>query len=259
MPNPSVTPPATRNRTYFLSDMHLGAKYLPHPRDYERRVVRFLRQIAPTAQRIYLLGDVLDYWYEYRTVVPRGFTRFFGTLAELADSGVEITWLIGNHDIWIFDYLPQELGIKVVDGSLIEEISGKRFYMAHGDGVGKQPTSFRFIRAMFRNKVCQKLYATIHPRWTVAFAHRWSSSSRGGMAYKAVSKGLDEPYVLWAKQYIDQHPDQPVDFFIFGHRHILLDQPIAPDSRVIVLGDWINHFSYGVWDGSTFELLRFNK
>ena len=113
-----------RQYTYFISDLHLGATYLKNPLDYERRVVSWLKSIKDDAKSLYLMGDILDYWYEYRTVVPRGFTRFFGTIAELADSGVEITWFIGNHDIWIFDYLPQELGIRIVDGSEIVEIEG---------------------------------------------------------------------------------------------------------------------------------------
>lgn len=255
----NITPKYISTVDYFISDMHLGASYLPNPLDYERRVVRFLRSIAPTCRRLFILGDALDYWYEYRTVVPRGFTRFFGTLADMADSGVEITWFIGNHDIWIFDYLPRELGIKVVDGSEIVELDGKRFFLAHGDGVGEQSRGFRLIRSMFRNKVCQKLFASIHPRWTIPFAHRWSSSSRGGAAYVADNLGVDEPYVRWAREYQSQHPDAPVNYFIFGHRHILLDQPIGDNARVIVLGDWINFFSYGVWDGERFRLEQFNN
>ena len=152
---------------YFISDLHLGATYLPDPLEYERRVVRFLDSIAGEAGELILLGDILDYWYEYRTVVPRGFTRFFGTLARLADSGVKITWFIGNHDIWLFDYLATEIGLRVVDGVERRTIGGKNFFLSHGDGVGRLPRTFRFIRATFRNRFCQKLYAAIHPRWTI--------------------------------------------------------------------------------------------
>ena len=114
--------------TYFLSDLHLGARYFKSPRDKEMRVVRFLDSVKDTAEAVYLVGDVLDYWYEYRYVVPRGFVRFFGKLAELSDAGVKVTWLIGNHDIWIFDYLPAELGIEVVDGVLTREIGGRLLF-----------------------------------------------------------------------------------------------------------------------------------
>ena len=160
-------------KTYFISDLHLGASYFKDPLENERKVVRFLDSIKSDARCIYLLGDILDYWYEYKTVVPRGFTRFFGKIAELSDAGIEIHWFIGNHDIWIFDYLPHELGVQVHDGTMLTEIDGKRFFLSHGDNVGKLERSFRFLRALFRNRFCQKLYAAIHPRWTVGFVHNW--------------------------------------------------------------------------------------
>ncbi|MDE6757468.1 MAG: UDP-2,3-diacylglucosamine diphosphatase, partial [Muribaculaceae bacterium] len=163
---------------YFISDLHLGSTYDPHSRQRERLVTEFLESIADKAGAIYLVGDILDYWYEYRTVVPRGYVRFFGALAALADKGVKITWFIGNHDIWLFDYLRDEIGIEIIDGQLVTDIYGKRFLITHGDGVGKLPRGFRFIRSVFRNRVCQKLYASIHPRWTIPFALKWSSHSR---------------------------------------------------------------------------------
>ena len=164
--------------TYFASDFHLGAKYIGDPKRHERAIVDWLRSIAPTCRRLFLVGDILDYWYEYKSVVPKGFVRFFGQLAEMADSGVEITWFIGNHDIWIFDYLPSELGIKVVKDSLTETIDGTEFFISHGDGLGRLSTGFRFLRGLFRNRFCQRLYSAIHPGLTVPFAHRWSASSR---------------------------------------------------------------------------------
>ena len=170
----------SRANTYFLSDFHLGARYFEEPRETERRVVDFLDSIKGDAKEVYLLGDILDYWFEYRYVVPRGFTRFFGKIAELTDLGVKVYWFIGNHDIWIFDYLPNELGVEVIDGEVTKEIDGKVFFLAHGDGVGKQPRSFRMLRSLFRNRFCQKLYSAIHPRWTIPFALSWSNSSRKG-------------------------------------------------------------------------------
>lgn len=165
-------------KVYFLSDLHLGASYFADPRAKERAVVQWLDSIKNTAAEIYLLGDILDYWYEYRTVVPRGYVRFLGKLAELSDAGVKLHWFIGNHDIWIFDYLPSEIGVEVIDGSVEREIMGKRFFLAHGDGVGRHEWSFALIRGIFRNKFCQWLFAAVHPRWTIPFAHRWSSHSR---------------------------------------------------------------------------------
>lgn len=245
---------SARSLTYFISDLHLGALTMKSPLDYERRVVRFLQSIKPTAKRLYLLGDVLDYWFEYRTVVPRGFTRFFGALADLADSGVEIVWFIGNHDIWIFDYLPAEIGMRVVDGVEVTEIDGKRFFLSHGDGVGRLPLAFKVIRSIFRNRVCQRLFSAIHPRWTVPFAHRWSASSRGDSG-QAKSKGEAEPYVAFARDYL--RSNQHIDYFILGHRHILMDYEVAPGSRLIVTGDWLYHFSYAVWNGTRLSLENF--
>lgn len=248
-------------RVYFISDLHLGATYYPEPRKWEERVVRFLDSIMEDADELYMLGDILDYWYEYRTVVPRGFVRFFGALARMADRGVKIHWFIGNHDIWLFDYLKNEIGLEVVDGYVVREIKGKRFFLTHGDGVGELKPTFRFLRGMFRNKLCQKLYAALHPRWTIAFAHKWSDSSRGYSPDKvAIYEGEDnEPLVKFSKEYL-RDIDAGIDYFVYGHRHILLDLPIGSGcSRVIILGDWIHHFSYGVFDGEKFELKLFES
>ena len=236
-----------RTNTYFLSDLHLGTHSVsPAERlDRERRVVRWLDTVKDDASVIYLLGDILDYWYEYKHVVPRGFTRFFGKIAELTDSGVEVHWFIGNHDIWIFDYLPSELGVIVHKSPCLVSLGRYTAYLAHGDGLGRTPFSFRI------------LYSAIHPRWTVAFAHRWSSHSR--------KHGNDLPYqgeeneflVRYAKEYRRENPSPHIDFFIFGHRHILLDLMIARDCRVLILGDWIQHFSYARFDGEQLFLEQY--
>lgn len=242
-----------RQNTYFISDLHLGASYLKNHHDYERRVVKWLHSIKDDAKSLYLMGDILDYWYEYRNVVPRGYVRFLGALAELVDSGVEVTWFIGNHDIWIFDYLPNEVGIKVIDGYQVKDIDGKRFFLSHGDGLGKLKFGFRVIRSVFRNKFCQRMFSAIHPRWTVPFAHRWSSHSRNFSEEKPVFEGEDkEPFISFARKYVKENGH--IDYFVFGHRHILLDYLIGEDIHLIVLGDWIHHFSYGKYDGHEFSL-----
>ena len=243
--------------TYFLSDLHLGARYLPDRRAHERRVVDFLRSIRDTAEAVYLVGDVLDYWYEYRTVVPRGYVRFFGALAELADAGVRITWLIGNHDIWLFDYLRDEIGIEVVDGSITRRIGDRNFFIAHGDGLGRLKPSFRFIRSVFRNRVCQKLYSAIHPRWTVPFAYRWSSGSRGYTPGHSSSWSgkMKAGVEAWAAQYAAAHPD--TDYIVLGHHHVVVDEPVGDHCRLIILGDWITHDSYASFDGETLHIQQF--
>lgn len=238
-----------RNKTYFISDIHLGAAYIADHRAHEKAIAGWLKKIAPTAARLYLLGDILDYWFEYKEVVPRGYLRFFGALAELADSDVEVVWLKGNHDIWIFDYLPQELGIKVVDGFIDTVIDGKRFVMEHGDGVGESRPSYRRMRSIFRNRICQKLFSAIHPRWTVPFAHRWSSHSRStGRA--AVDLPQNHRLVNFATDY--EKANGHVDYFIFGHLHLVADREITPGTRLVVLGDAFCAMTCGCFDGKEF-------
>ena len=246
-----------RTVTYFLSDLHLGARYLPDRRAHERRVVDFLRSIHDTAEAVYLVGDVLDYWYEYRTVVPRGYVRFFGALAELADAGVRITWLIGNNDIKLFDYLRDEIGIEVVDGSITRRIGDRNFFIAHGDGLGRLEPSFRFIRSVFRNRICQKLYSAIHPRWTVPFAYSWSSGSRGYLPGHSSSWSgeMKAGVEAWAAQYAAEHPD--TDYIALGHHHVVVDEPVGSRCRLIILGDWISHDTYASFDGETLQMHHF--
>ena len=242
----------SRANTYFLSDFHLGARYFEEPRETERRVVDFLDSIKGDAKEVYLLGDILDYWVEYRYVVRRGFTRFFGKIAELTDLGVKVYWFIGNHDIWIFDYLPNELGVEVIDGEVTKEIDGKVFFLAHGDGVGKQPRSFRMLRSLFRNRLCQKLYSAIHPRWTIPFALSWSNSSRKGDDEYPEYKGEENEFLeIFANDYLKSHK---VDYFVFGHRHIMLDKKLQGGATLVVLGDWLHYCSYAVWDGNNLAL-----
>ncbi len=231
---------------YFLSDLHLGAPYFSDSREAELRVVSFLEHIKKDAEAVYLLGDVLDYWYEYRYVVPRGFVRFFGKLAELVDSGIRVVWLIGNHDIWINDYIPSELGVEVIDGTLTERIGDKVFFMTHGDGVGKMKRSFKFLRSLFRNKACQKAFSAIHPRWTVPFAYNWSRHSRQqgegrGLPDEALLHGLKE----FTVEYYKTHPD--INYFVYGHVHVLSRETISKGCEMIVLGEWIHTFSYAIF------------
>ncbi len=247
-------------RVYFLSDLHLGASYIPDQRGAEKRVVDFLRSIQDDCSELYLMGDVLDYWYEYRTVVPRGYVRFFGALAQMADAGVKVHWFIGNHDIWLFDYVRDEIGVEIIDGCRVEEIMGKKFYLGHGDGVGPLPWGFRFIRSMFRNRVCQKLYAAIHPRWTIPFAHAWSSTNRDFGEYETprYEGAANEPQGRFALDYL-KNVDPGINYFVFGHRHVLADESLSPTCRLIILGDWITQFTYAVFDGNDIKLAKYDE
>lgn len=247
-----------RKNIYFASDAHLGARFHQDPLAIEKKLVRWLDSIKEDAIAVYFLGDMFDYWYEYKYVVPKGFVRFLGKLAELSDSGVEIHFFIGNHDIWMFDYLTKEIGATIHRDILTIDLLGKRFFLGHGDEVDYRSKMFRFVRALFRNKFCQWLYAGIHPRWSFGFALGWSLSSRKKGLKNEVSayQGESNEYLVqFAKTYLQTHPD--INFFIFGHRHILLDLMLSRSSRILVAGDWMQHFSYIVWNGEALYIDQF--
>lgn len=238
------------SNTYFISDLHLGAKYMTDHLERERRVCRFLDSIKDDAAQLFLLGDILDYWYEYKYVVPRGYIRFLGKLAELADSGVSITWVTGNHDVWLFDYLRDQIGLTVLNGHTVVEAQGKRILISHGDDVGVQPVMYRFTRWCFYNKVCQWLYAAIHPRWTYPIATGWSNENRtrrNPEQQHDISERAASRLVDFSRDYHRQHPD--VEAFVYGHIHIArLCEAHDGMPPVIFLGEWISLNSYVVMD-----------
>ena len=163
---------------YILSDAHLGSLAIDHSRMHERRLVRFLDDIKHKAAAVYLLGDMFDFWYEYKYVVPKGYTRFLGKLSELTDMGVEVHYFTGNHDIWMYGYLEEECGVILHKKPEAVDIYGKVFYLAHGDGLGDPDHKFKFIRRVFHNRVCQRLFSMIHPRWGMWFGLEWAKMSR---------------------------------------------------------------------------------
>lgn len=250
-----------RKKSYFISDLHLGAKYMTDQLEREKRVCRFLDAIKDDALELYLLGDILDYWYEYKYVVPRGYIRFLGKLAELADAGVKITWVTGNHDVWLFDYLRDQIGLTVLNGHTVVETQGKRVLIAHGDDVGVQPAMYRFTRWCFYNKVCQWLYAAIHPRWTYPIATGWSNENRTRRdpgQQQAISERAAGRLIDFSRQYYHTHPD--VEAFIYGHIHIARMEHQQGMPPVIFLGEWISLDSYVALDDSgSFELKYFEK
>lgn len=237
-----------KKKIYFLSDAHLGSLLVENTREQEKKLVAFLDKIKQDAAAIYLLGDMFDFWYEYKYVVPKGYTRFLGKLSELSDMGIEIHFFTGNHDIWSFGYLKDEIGLIVHDETFITEIDGKKFFLSHGDGLGDPSLSFQFIRFIFHNRICQILFSAIHPRWGVGIGLMWSKHSR-----KKKSTGENDDYLGEDKEHLIQfaksYTDQPIDYFLFGHRHIILDLMLKNKSRVMILGDWMKLFSYAVFDG----------
>lgn len=235
---------------YFLSDAHLGSWAIDHKRTQERRLVRFLDSIKDKASAVYLLGDMFDFWNEYRYVVPKGFTRFLGKLSEMTDMGIEIHYFIGNHDMWTYGYLERECGVILHRTPVTTEIGDKIFYLAHGDGLGGRDMKYKMLRGVFRNKTCQTLFKAVHPRWGMWLGLNWAKHSRLKRA-----DGKEPPYqgedkeelVVFSKKYLKEHPD--IDYFIYGHRHIELDLMITHKTRVLILGDWIWQFTYAMFDG----------
>ncbi|WP_459602790.1 UDP-2,3-diacylglucosamine diphosphatase [Dysgonomonas reticulitermitis] len=239
-----------------LPSVKINESYFPQ-HEVERKLCRWLDRVKQDASAIYLLGDIFDYWFEYKNVVPRGFVRFLGKIAEITDLGIEVHFFIGNHDIWVTDYLQKECGMIVHLQPLVKEIYGKKFFLAHGDGLGDDSTSFKVLRKIFHSKLCRIAYAAIHPRWTVGFAQRWSNHNRDNDEMPPYFGEDKEHLVLFAKDHLKKAPG--FNFFIFGHRHIMLDLMLSSTSRVVILGDWINFFSYGVFDGENFSLEIFEE
>jgi UDP-2,3-diacylglucosamine hydrolase len=202
------------------------------------------------------MGDIFDFWFEYKTVVPRGFTRTLGKIAEISDSGVEVHFFTGNHDVWVFDYLPNELGMELHRHELRIELNGKKFFLAHGDGLDQTDKGYLLLKRIFHSKTLQWLFARIHPNFSLSFGHRWSKHSRISKGISGEKfKGLEnEGIYAFAESLLKK---EKIDFFIFGHRHVLVDAKIGETGRYINLGDWIQHFSYGVFDGEEFELKQY--
>ena len=249
-----------RTKTFFASDLHLGSPYHDDPREAERLFVRWLHSIEPEAKRLILVGDIFDYWYEYRQVVPRGFTRTIGLLGEMADEGVEIHFFTGNHDIWISDYLPTEIGCTLHREATSMELEGHRFFIAHGDEYAPS-RAYAVTRAIFHSRVCRFLYGLL-PAWlTIPFAQGWARRSRERGLRK--SRQLPQPEI--GEEYLVRHAEtdarerggEAPEYYLFGHRHRMADHPVGDHSRVILLGDWIKYHSYAVWDGETLTLKRY--
>jgi UDP-2,3-diacylglucosamine hydrolase len=245
-----------RKKIYFISDFHLGVPNAEASRKREHRIVSWLDLVKTDAAEIYLLGDVFDFWFEYRHVIPKGFIRLQGKLAELADAGIKLHYFTGNHDMWVFDYLPSEIGMTLYRQPVIREIDGKKFYIGHGDGLGPGDYRYKFIKKLFASKVCQWLFARIHPNAGIAMANYWSRQSRIATGnYDDQYKGDDKEYLMvFATEELKK---QHIDFFIFGHRHLVIDKKVGENSRYINLGDWIKFNTYALWDGVKLQVLAF--
>jgi UDP-2,3-diacylglucosamine hydrolase len=245
-------------KIYFASDFHLGIDARLTSRKRENQIVRWLESIREDAAEIYLVGDLFDFWFEYRTVVPKGYVRLLGKLAELCDEGIDIYYFTGNHDMWMFRYFEEELRIPTYRQPIVRELHGKTFFIGHGDGLGPGDHGYKFIKRVFSNRVCQWLFERLHPNFGIWLARYWSGRSR------AADQAADEflgPENEWLIAYCHRKLEQvDADYFVFGHRHLPLDYTLNNgQSRYINLGDWMSFNSYAVFDGKSMNIEFFEN
>lgn len=247
---------APDKKIYFLSDFHLGAPDATVSLQREKRIVQFLDSIKDDAGQIFIVGDMFDFWFEYSTVVPRGYTRILGKLAELTDSGINIHFFVGNHDMWMKDYFQKELNIPVYFEPKTFAFNDKLFYIGHGDGLGPGDKGYKFLKKIFRNKICQWLFGIIPPVIGMGIASYFSRKSRAA-AGNEPERFLGEEkewLIIYSKKILQQ---KHYDYMIFGHRHLPIDFNINEKSRYINLGEWMNYNSYAVFDGCQLELKKY--
>lgn len=247
----------TPNKIYFASDIHLGAGSYESSRQREDRFVRWLDSIKADATEVFLMGDVFDFWFEYKTVVPKGYIRLLGKLAELTDAGVKLWMFKGNHDMWMFDYFVNELGATIITNELVIERGGKKFFLHHGDGLGPGDRKYKILKKIFRSNLCQWLFARLHPNLGIGIANRWSQNSRIVNDKKEDRKVYEQEWLVTYSREVLQITYY--DYLVFGHRHLPLDIQLNDKTRYINLGEWINYNSYAEFDGVELSLKYFTS
>jgi len=244
-------------KIYFASDFHLGVPNREQSLIREKRVVRWLDMVSVDADEIYLLGDVWDFWFEYSKAVPKGYVRLLGKLAELSDKGIKIHFFTGNHDMWTFGYLEEEIGLTLHREPQVRTINGKNYFIGHGDGLGPGDSGYKFLKKIFTHPLCQWLFARVHPNFSFSIAEYFSRKSR------LANGDVDMKYLgdeEWLYQFAKEtNISQVNDCYIFGHRHLPLEVEVEGGTVYYNLGEWINYNSYGVIDGSNFELRFFES
>jgi UDP-2,3-diacylglucosamine hydrolase len=246
-------PASPDKKIYFLSDFHLGAPDHEKSLAREKILVQFLDEIKAAAAEIFLVGDMFDFWYEYRKVVPKGYVRLLGKLAELTDAGIPVHFFVGNHDMWMKDYFEKELNIPVYFEPREFERNGKKFLIGHGDGLGPGDHGYKRLKKIFRNPFCQWLFGILPPYIGMGLADYMSRRSRAQTgASEEIFLGEEREWlIIYSKSVLEI---KAIDFFVFGHRHLPVDYHLAGSSRYINLGDWIRYFTYAEFDGNNLLL-----
>ena len=238
----------TRTKHYFVSDVHLGLK-IGDPGKRERAFVSWLHRVGQDAAALYLLGDIFDFWWEYKYVVPKGYVRVLGALATLADEGIPIHFIKGNHDQWTFGYLQKEIGIEIHEQPYVFGIGGKRFCLGHGDGLGGADPGFQLLRKIFASRFLQRCHSAIHPRWGMSVGHRWSHHNRLNEGAPHIFRGEEEPIFGYAAGF-----REPIDYFIFGHLHTPARCALPSGAELLILGEWVRQPVFVVFDEATHDM-----
>lgn len=244
-------------KIYFASDFHLGVPDHQSSLIREKRIISWLDSIKADAHSIYLLGDIFDFWFEYKYTIPKGYIRLLGKLAEIRDSGIPVYFFTGNHDMWMFGYFPKELDIPIYREPQLLEVGNQKLLIGHGDGLGPGDTTYKFLKKIFASKVCQWLFARIHPNLGMAIAHQWSRKSRITNMKKEEKFQGEEGEFLWV-YCRELEAKNHHDYYIFGHRHLPLTLKVNDKSTYINLGEWVNFNTYAVYDGTKVDLKTFN-
>lgn len=234
---------SNEKKIYFASDFHLGAPNYEDSLIREKKIVAWLSEIEDSASEIFLVGDIFDFWFEYKRAIPRGFARIQGKIAEITDKGIPVHVFTGNHDMWIFDYLPKELGVKLYREPIEREFFGKKYLIGHGDGLGPGDKGYKFLKKVFANKFCQWCFARLHPNFGIWLADKSSKSSRAktGSADEKFLGDENEWLVQYSKEQLTQ---KHYDYFIFGHRHLPMQVKVGENSTYFNLGEWINYKTF---------------
>ncbi|WP_207495187.1 UDP-2,3-diacylglucosamine diphosphatase [Aridibaculum aurantiacum] len=245
-------------KVYFLSDFHLGTPGHAASLQREKKIVAFLNEIQETAAAIFIVGDMFDFWFEYKHVVPKGYVRILGKLAELTDAGIPVHFFVGNHDMWMRGYFENELNIPVYHEPKVFHFNDKKFFVGHGDGLGPGDHGYKMLKSVFRNRFCQWLFGLLHPSWGIGLANYSSRSSRKktGASDEHFLGDDKEWLIIFSREMLAK---EHIDYFIFGHRHLPLNHPLTDTSRYINLGDWIRYFTYAEFDGNDVELKYWEK
>ena len=262
-PTEHISLPAGK-KAYFASDFHLGAPDPATSRARESAIVRWLESVRPDARVIFLVGDVFDFWFEYRRAVPKGFVRLLGKLAELADEGIALVFFTGNHDMWMSDYFTRELGATVHRAPVRyffadAEGNERKLLVGHGDGLGPGDHFYKGLKKVFQNPLARWSFRQLHPDVGLRLAHAWSKRSRISNLKKGEEKFKGEAQE-WLFQYCrEMEKKYPHDYYIFGHRHLPLDMEVSDTSRYLNLGEWVSQRTYGVFDGREVRLMVFEE